>query len=602
MALRFWGQRILLFTFFIYMMLFGATWLSVGDPLFQQATLMFFGVIALIWFVYRIQAKWLWASSPFDGLWLGWGIVMLLSIVANPETWRRSLEASWYMLFYLAVWYLFSDILANGKNRRGFIFAFVIGGIVQLFIILQIEILASLSKGAIERVTGTLENPNFLASMLIILIPFLGVLALNTRSRLAKVVFGISFGLAIVTQVLTFSRGGWLGTLASFGMIGILYLAHKKMLSVSALKVWWQALSKRIQAFVSVILFSGVLGGVGFTVFLVSSLSIAGRGASLRTTLWEGAWRMFEASPIIGKGLFTYGYYLPNVWSIPPEEGHSHPHNLPLLILGEFGILGFLMLIVTLGVVYWLLWQHWKTVSNTDKPFLMASIGVLAGLGVHHLFDTTLMMPGIALMCLFVLALTIPLTPQSTLAHWLSVFKTLSVPLLLLGLLGVGFWQSSLNARYVYAVDAKIADSERVVVLDELVSQDPYNFAYRVYQGYFWGRIAHTADEPLALASAIEAYEVATQINPLYAPPWANLAALYWQAGRPEAAQNAIAQAVALAPRWQWFKRQQAIYLGQATYLTAIPPETSYTRSIILNQFLRLGRLVQFIPQVGRGQ
>jgi O-antigen ligase len=602
MALRLWGQRILLFTFFIYMMLFGATWLSVRDPNFQLATLIFFVVIAVVWFVYRFQAKWHWVSSPFDWLWFGWGIVMLLSIIANHETWRRSLEASWYMLFYLAVWYLFSDILANGKNRRAFIFAFVVSGIVQLFIIVQIDILDPLSTGAVIRTAGTLRNPNFLASMLIILIPFLGVLALNTRSRLARVIFWISFGLAIITQVLSFSRGGWLGTLASFGMLGILYLAHKQMLSVSALKAWWQAQSKRMQGLVSAILFSGVLGGIGLAVFLVNSLSIAGRSASLRTTLWEGAWRMFETSPIVGKGLFTYGYYLPNVWSIPPEEGHSHPHNLPLLILGELGILGILMLIVTLVVIYWLLRQHWQTVSNTDRPFLIASISVLVGLGVHHLFDTTLMMPGIALMCLFVLALAIPLTPQNVPLRWLSGFKTVSISLLLFGLLGVGFWQSSINAQYVYAIDTKIDDTERVVILDQLVAQDPYNFAYRVYQGYFWGRIANNADEPLALINAIEAYEVTTQINPLYAPPWANLAALYWQAEQPESAQNAIAQAVALAPRWQWFKRQQAIYLGQATYLTAIPPESSYTNSIIPNQFLRLGRLVQFIPQVGRGQ
>ncbi len=610
MRLSYTLGRVLAVLLLMYGVTIGGTFNGViGFSGFRFWTLGILAIMVVLWFIAR--KNWVWHTSPFDLVFVLWGVAFGASIVANSETWRRSAEALWFMALYIALWYWLADVLSNGVKRTVLIDALlIVGAVLLVFGVTQVWN-GWQSTQTFVRPVSTIGNPNAFGAFLVVLLPFSLIQILFAKRRFSKIVMGLYSAVAIALLLLTFSRGAWVGWGVGLGVMFILALAYYDLLGWQKMRVWWQTQPASTRGLVRVV----VVGGVAFFVVMVfalwQSLSLSGRGADLRTLLWEYAWGMFTEQPLTGQGLFTYGYHLPLYWSIPPQQPHSHAHNAVFQVLAELGILGTSALVLTVWVAFRQMRHNWQIASATQKPALIASYGALVGFGVHHLLDLPAMMPIIAILGLLVFAIsTVPLAPQHMMARWRVIGHPVGMGALWVILIGVGLWQSGQYDRYFSALqranEGFQTESPTLIIeganqLEALTQNDPYQPANWLQMGYLLGIVAD--EDTHYLQEAVRAYERYTRLEPNQASGWANLASLQWQMGDEAGAQKSIAQAVRLAPDWQFFQRQQAIYTRQETPLSDIvPPESIYSPNMARFQFLRDIFTSEMLPQTGRAE
>ncbi|WP_026735472.1 O-antigen ligase family protein [Fischerella sp. PCC 9605] len=168
-------------------------------------------------------------------------------------------------------------------------------------------------KGAIVRVVGYFNNPNVLATYLILLIPI--VASLIKHPHAPTWMIGLLVALASVALLLTFSRSSIIALLLALGVT----LTRKKPF---------------------VFIFFAIL--VAAT--LLNPLSI-GRLATgyARFSAWSIAIEMILQKPLFGVGLGNFRTYAVNFW---------HAHNLFLHIAAEAGLIaGTLLLTIVLVAI-----------------------------------------------------------------------------------------------------------------------------------------------------------------------------------------------------------------------------------------------------------
>lgn len=588
-----------------YLLLVGATWNGVIIVDFHPLTLGLMVLLAALWGWMHVRGAWRWHETPFDGVLMLWALVIALSMVANPETWRRSVEALWYLLVYTAVGYFLQDALANGALKRGMLVdALMIAGVlVVLLAAVQLRQGLSLDPANYRVPVGSVGNPNAFGALMVVLTPFIWQRTLAARGWL-RWTLGF-YGLAAsLLAIVTFSRGTWLG----FGVMVIALiaglLAANDALRPQRLRQAWRTLSAGRRR-LAIACGAGwlLLGGAGLA-WSVNALNDPGRSLRWRLENWSSALDQFAAQPLTGNGLFTYGRYFVLRAPVPPGQPHSHAHSLPLNVAAELGLFGLLALSVTAGVMAWAFWRNWRAADASQRLLLAAGLAAVLGFSAHHLVDTPAMQPAVALTGLLaVLVVVAPMTPKAFTARWRRMGHPLGMTVLALVVLVFGLWNSALNQRTIATLKTALATGEVVRGADELtpiIAADPFQPVYHWQQAFLYGLGASEGDLNAAEAG-IRAYERFLTLEPYHASSWANLAALRWQIGDEDAAVEAIQRAVELAPRWDIFRRQREIYSGALPFAPAITLETSRWYGDWRFQFLRDIILQQHLPQVGWG-
>lgn len=605
--------RLLAIAVCLYLTLFGATFNAVLVLLDIQAlSLIVFGLMAGGWLLSRWRGGWHWRQSPLDALMLLWIGVFILSIVANPHTWRRSAEALWYMGLYIGVFYLLYDLLAQGIPRDSLVDGLLIAGFVSL-IFGYVQAWGIFQEGGLSafittRPVSTIGNANAFGSFLAMIAPFALVRAAMTDNRLSRFVMAVYALAAIVLLLLTASRGGWLALGAALVTLLLLLLAEHDLLSIPALRAWWSRQTTLIRGVVTGATLAVLAAAGGVLFLLIQSFSLPGRSTALRTVLWEAALEQFMAHPLTGTGLFTYGHRLSTAWSIPPQQTHSHSHNLPLTMAAETGIPGLLAVILTVALVLRLAWRNRQRLSSPERVPFIGAVAAMMGFGVHHLVDTPAMMPLIALMGVLILVLVI--TPPDPPPLNLAVLRRL-LPVAMLSLwlvlLAAGFWHNTIYRQYYTILsDALETEQYRAAAdsLESVIAADPAQPVYHLQQGYLYGLAAAQDQTPETIRAALESYQRYLDLEPYQSSAWSNLAGLYWQSGESARALDAIEQAIILAPDWQHYQWQQAVYAGTAAgddLTSRTPPESAGNRGANMArfQFLRDVIVMEYLPQTG---
>jgi putative inorganic carbon (HCO3(-)) transporter len=101
-----------------------------------------------------------------------------------------------------------------------------------------------------------------------------------------------------------------------------------------------------------------------------------------RIVIWQEAWEVFKANPILGIGPGTFGNYFPPY----PELGVPQPHNIFLAFLLQTGIIGFI------GFIWLLIWffrTGVKLFIVHCSLFTVTLMSVMVYILVHGLIDTT---------------------------------------------------------------------------------------------------------------------------------------------------------------------------------------------------------------------
>lgn len=244
----------------------------------------------------------------------------------------------------------------------------------------------------IMRAIAFFPDPHVFAFYLGMMIPLAVYVARTTRNLWWYIATAIIF----CADILTFSRGGYMGLVAG---------------GVLALIVFWRALSTRMRHVVvlcalSIVLCAGIPHNP-VTQRFISSFSQNDTSVTHRITLWSDALTHIAHTPLIGTGLGAYAY------TASTEADYRTPlyiHNFYLDLWAELGVIGLLLFCgMCLATVYAL-------AHNARAPharFAIISIGIFL---VHSVFDTALFSVHVlpVLVLLFALGSHSENTPRSS--------------------------------------------------------------------------------------------------------------------------------------------------------------------------------------------
>ena len=251
------------------------------------------------------------------------------------------------------------------------------------------------------RIFSTLGQPNWLASYLIVILPFSIALAVTWPKKNLQI-FLTAVGLVIfMAQVLTNSRAGLLG----FAVAAVIFLI---LLGIKSIKQDARILSIFGIGFLAIALIFGttLFARIGNLVTknhkpdqnTSSQLSDVSRQMSvvntsgpteswqIRLIVWQGAAKAFSKRPILGWGpeTFAYSYYFfrPLAHNNTTEWNffYNKAHNEFLNYLANIGLLGTVAYIALLAVTVWTFYKSTKkNTKNNQSIFPKATIASILG-------------------------------------------------------------------------------------------------------------------------------------------------------------------------------------------------------------------------------
>lgn len=226
------------------------------------------------------------------------------------------------------------------------------------------------------RAYGTFPHPNIFSAFLMIGIALIGWQILVSISRKRLVLLYILLFMAITTLIMTFSRAGWLGTVVSLTVMGVLYLIKN-------------GINKRGIYFSIAVLVSLVINIAIFQQFLITRTTITDAAVRERVFYNKMGVEMIKDHPLSGLGIGSSVLHMKQYAGIDLKPWEIQPiHNYYLLTAAETGIVGFILLVGFFAYLATKLFK--KTLKTIESPVYMRRIfliGILFGIFTIMLFD-----------------------------------------------------------------------------------------------------------------------------------------------------------------------------------------------------------------------
>ncbi|MEB3242242.1 MAG: IctB family putative bicarbonate transporter [Cyanobacteriota bacterium] len=258
----------------------------------------------------------------------------------------------------------------------------------------------SVARGTV-RIYSSLDNPNLLAGYLLPILPLAAVAALRWSGWPRRLFALASLALGLVALVLTYSRGAWMGMVASLALLALLLvLRHTRA---------WPPLWRRL---VPIVLLGG---GALALVLLITQVEplrvrvmslVAGREDSsnnFRMNVWTSVLRMIQDRPWLGIGPGNTAFNLIYPLYQQPKFNALSAYSIPLEWLVEAGLPG---LVCGAGLFFSAMatgLRQWRATGPLVLPAL-AAVASFLGLAVQGLTDTIFFRPEVQLIALFSLA------------------------------------------------------------------------------------------------------------------------------------------------------------------------------------------------------
>ena len=346
--------------------------------------------LVLTWVAVLVRRKQLvlrWPDTVY-----GWPLALLL--VAS----LTSLAVTQYPL--LSVRELRADILEPvlfflllqtwPATTRWSLYGFVTAaGVTAIAAIAQAPLgIGGTAVEGVLRVQAWYPSANHLALMLGRAWPFLLAAGLgwNRWTLAGAAVVGVAL-------VLTFSTGGWVGTLAAT-LVVLAALGYRKV------AVWVGGASALLLVIVS---------GLAIVGKLPERLNPLRQTGGFRLDLWQSSLEMLRDHPLLGVGLDNFVYVYQQFYlreGAAAEPSLSHPHNWILNFWLSLGVLGLIAFV-------WLLVRFFRESRLRHKTWLVAgALGAVADMLVHGFIDNSYFLVDLAF--LFWLCLAISDQPSAT--------------------------------------------------------------------------------------------------------------------------------------------------------------------------------------------
>lgn len=184
------------------------------------------------------------------------------------------------------------------------------------------------SEQSMARYTGLGSNPNGVATMIALAIPMAWYLGSFWSKGLLRWLNYLYIPMTIFAVILTGSRGGSLVTLVALLVIPLTF---------GYVRRWVRASVVLLAVAATVTLFSAI-PAENFARIAETSSEISDGNVSNRSQIWSSGLVLYEKNPIIGIGTLSFPREVETVL------GYSTGmHNAFLLVLVEFGIVGFIL-------------------------------------------------------------------------------------------------------------------------------------------------------------------------------------------------------------------------------------------------------------------
>lgn len=235
-------------------------------------------------------------------------------------------------------------------------------------------------RETVSRVAGTLGHPNKLAVYLGMLLQVNIALFFAPLKQRQRVLLTLSFLLMSATMLLTYSRGGWLGS----------------TLAATLTLYWCLARTTRRRILSAICMAIFVLWACAATIGLVSSvrsrLFTSDYGTAMtRVPLAQVALKMIQDNPWLGVGLTNYTLIFHRYDTTAEAITYTFPapvHNEFLLIGAEQGLPA---LVLFLGLFVVILHLLVRTATKRGDPLIpfvaIGFFGAWIGWIIHHLFE-----------------------------------------------------------------------------------------------------------------------------------------------------------------------------------------------------------------------
>lgn len=362
----------------------GIVWSPLGGALLIGALLptFFFGrsvagplavtppglALMLTWLAVAIRRKHVrlhWPATSYAAPLALFLIATLLSlgVTQYPLLSIRELRA---LIFEPVVFFVL--VRAWDGSARWALFGFLIGAsVTALAAVVQAPLgIGGTAVEGVVRVQAWYPSANHLALMLGRALPFVLAAALCWRRWM-----WLPTALVALAMLLTFSTGGWLGTLAAM-LVVLLALGYRRV--------------------------SAWVGGVAaLSLVVVSGLAIVGtlperlnplrQTGGFRVDLWLSSLDMLRDHPLLGVGLDNFVYLYQQYYlreGAAAEPSLSHPHNWVLNLWLSLGLLGLIAFL-------WLLVRFWRNARpRMRRSWLVAgALGAMADMLVHGFIDNS---------------------------------------------------------------------------------------------------------------------------------------------------------------------------------------------------------------------
>lgn len=267
-----------------------------------------------------------------------------------------------------------------------------------------------LIQGRFMRASGVFGQPNPYGAYLGLSLPVAFSLSIWSLSAWLKqrsltlflwTLFYVTVaGCIAIGLVASWSRGGWLGAMASTAVV--LAFLNKRTASILGLGLLAIASTALVGAINPTWIPASItarIGAIPAYIGLVDVLSLEVNDDNFaiieRVAHWVAALRMWEMSPWLGVGPGNYATAY-NLVALPRwSDPLGHAHNIYLNILGETGLLGFGTFLLMWGsLVAWLhraikqqATQQRSPHASWSRALAVGVLGILAHLAVHSFFD-----------------------------------------------------------------------------------------------------------------------------------------------------------------------------------------------------------------------
>lgn len=509
------------------------------------------------------------ARTPIDAPLLAYVAAAVVATAFSVDP-RISLDRTLWLAALVFIYFFIGQRMRSGWGSGPFVFALLAVG--ALFIAQALAAIVDWHLGWLEvrtpvyplllrsyRLGGVAENPNFLAGLLALLLPFLIVRLIGARSAWGKAWWAVYLAALVVVLFYTRSRGGWLASAVGVtACLGWLVYRRAGLPRLGGLGAWWRrSRSLWLPAAAYVALFAA-LYLLTWAMTPPSGRLTRGEFTSGRTLRWEIALDQFAERPLVGSGPGTFSRLFTDLAPDTHANVSMHAHNLALDELMQAGLLGGLALAAALTITLVVCVRGLlrcrsgdARAPGMDEATLIAATAALGGWLAHCLVDVTTWLPVIAISVTAVVAMAMhasgAIRRGGTLPRWAAL--ALMVPLALVPLL-VRHNQGRVALQEAFVAGLGDRWVEAAAATDRALAADPGLGLHWGQSAFAWAMAADQTDDDALLDLARERYLEALEREPAYVPNYLNAALLLDEAGESDRAGALLEEAAQHARTW----------------------------------------------------